>query len=175
VRDFVRYAVLTFVPLFAVRTLDASFAAAGSLIAIQGLAYVVVSPFVGAISSRVSNRVALVFALVLSSVGVALFPVAGSLAALGMLVGCYSVGDAIFSPVIKDTLTRSTTVEHRSGIIGGMQLLKFAAQSASPVAFGIVLAVAGFATVFPLAGVIAAVYALAVLVSLELSPAVAER
>lgn len=161
-RDFVRYAVITFAPLFAVRVLGASFAEAGAVLALRGFASIGVSPLAGSITSRLSHRRALLLSTSLSGVSVALVPLSPSLVGLGALVVLYSVGDAVFSPVIKDAVTTAASDEYRSGVVGGMQLLKYAAQTASPAAFGLVLAAAGFDTLFFAAAFVSGLYVLAV-------------
>jgi hypothetical protein len=77
-------------------------------------------------------------------------------------VAVYSVGDAVFSPVVKDAVTGATEDEYRSGVVGGMQLLKYGAQTASPAFFGLVLAAAGFGELFWIAGAVAGIYIAAV-------------
>ncbi len=161
-RDFVRYAVITFVPLFAVRVLGASFAQAGGVLALRGAASIVVSPTTGSITGRFDHRRALLFSLILSGASVAVLPTVTSLVALGALVLIYSVGDAIFSPVIKDAVTDATEDQYRSGVVGGMQLLKYGAQTASPAFFGLVLAVAGFDQLFWVAAAVSGLYAVTV-------------
>lgn len=167
VRDFVRYALITFVPLFAVRTLDASFAEAGALLSVRGVAYVFVSPFAGAIVATVSRRWALVGAMALGAAGMALIPTAPSVVWVGAAVLLYSVGDSVFSPVIKNAVTDASPEESRAGVVGGMNVLKYGAQTASPAFFGLVLAASGFDAVFAIGAVISGVYALAVVVLLD--------
>ncbi|MFB6097321.1 MAG: MFS transporter [Haloferacaceae archaeon] len=161
-RDFVRYAVITFVPLFAVRVLGASLAEAGAVLAVRGVAAIVVSPTAGELTGRYDHRHALLLALALTAGSVALFPAAPSIPLLGALLLVYSVGDALFSPVIKDAVTDAARDEYRSGVVGGMQLLKYAAQTASPAVFGVVLAVSGFDTLFWGAALVSGLYAAAV-------------
>ena len=161
-RDFVRYAVITFVPLFAVRVLGASFAEAGAILALRGVASVIISPMTGSITTRFDHRWALLLSLVLSGASVAVLPLVPSLFVLGALVATYSVGDAIFSPVIKDAVTHATEDQYRSGVVGGMQLLKYGAQTASPAFFGLVLALSSFDALFWIAAAVSATYALAV-------------
>lgn len=161
-RDLVRYAVITFVPLFAVRVLGASFTEAGAVLALRGAASIIVSPLAGEFTGRFNHRHALLIALGLSGGSVALLPASPSIVLLGGLVLVYSVGDAIFSPVIKDAVTDAASDEYRSGVVGGMQLLKYGAQTASPAVFGLVLAAAGFDVLFWAAAVISAIYAVAV-------------
>jgi hypothetical protein len=98
-----------------------------------------------------------------------------SLVTLGALVTIYSVGDAIFSPVIKDAVSAAARDQYRSGVIGGMQLLKYGAQTASPAFFGLVLAVAGFSSLFRVAAVVSGAYALAVVLLLGASTRISER
>lgn len=167
VRDFVRYAIITFVPLFAVRTLDASFAQAGALLSLRGVAYILVAPLAGLIVSNVSTRWALVGSLVLGAAATALVPTAPGVIGLGVIVLAYSVTDAVFSPVIKDAVTDTATASSRAGMVAGMNVLKYGAQSASPVAFGIVLAAAGFEPMFLIGAVILAGYAVVVAVVLR--------
>lgn len=165
-RDFVRYAVITFVPLFAVRVLGATLAEAGAILALRGVASIVVSPVSGSITGRFDHRWALLLSLALTGVSVAVLPTVPSLITLGALVAAYSVGDAIFSPVIKDAVAGATEDKYRSGVIGGMQLLKYGAQTASPAFFGLVLAVAGFSELFWIAAAVSGSYAVAVVVLL---------
>lgn len=159
VRDFVRYAVITFVPLFAVRTLDASFAEAGALLSLRGVAYILVAPLAGPIVGTVSTRWALVIALGLGAVTTALLPFAPTVVWAGVAVLAYSVTDAVFSPVIKDAVTDAAADSARAGVVGGMNVLKYGAQSASPAFFGAVLAVAGFESLFLVGAAILATYA----------------
>lgn len=166
VRDFVRYGLITFVPLFAVRTMDASFAAAGALLSVRGVGYILVSPLAGELVGAVSRRWALVGSLVVGAASMALLPFAPSLVWVGLLVLTFSVGDSVFSPVIKDAVT-DTTADARAGVVAGMNVAKYAAQTASPAFFGLVLATAGFDPVFYIGAAIAAAYAVVVAVRLR--------
>ena len=159
VRDFVRYAIITFVPIFAVRTLDASFAQAGALLSLRGAASIVVAPLAGRVVAGATRRGALAGSLGFGAAFMAAMPLAPDVVWLGALVLGYSVGDAVFSPVIKDSVTNAAPAGSRAGVISGMNVLKFAAQASSPAFFGLVLALAGFATVFWLGAAIAVAYA----------------
>jgi ACDE family multidrug resistance protein len=166
-RDFPRYAVITFVPLFAVQALGANFAEAGAILSIRGLISLVVSPSVGSFSERFSHKWILFGAISVSAGGILFIAAAPSLIWLAMAVGVYSVGDAAFSPVVKNTLTDATTNEYRSGVVGGMQLVKYSAQTASPAVFGLILAVTGFDVLFACAATVAGAYAIIVLALFE--------
>lgn len=160
VRDFVRYAVLTFIPLFAVRVLDASFAAAGSVLAARGIAYILVSPASGAIVNRFSRKEVLIGSLLLSSGSIISMAFAPSVIWVAIFVGSYTVGDSLFSPVIKDSVAALASDGQRGGIISTMNLLKYAGQASSPTFFGIIVAVSGFPQVFYIAAGIATIYAI---------------
>lgn len=163
-RDFPRYAVMTFVPLLTVQALGGTYSAAGAIISIRGLVSLGVSPTAGMLVNRLSRKGAIVGSMFVSSIGILAIASSPTLNWLAGAVGLYAVGDAVFSPVIKDTLTDSTTNKYRSGVVGGLQLIKYAAQTASPAAFGVVLAVSGFDVLFTCAAVITAMYGGAVLV-----------
>lgn len=158
IRDFVRYAMLTFIPLFAVRSLNASFAAAGSVLAARGIAYILVSPMSGIVVRRFSRKQALIGALFLSGGSIAAMPLASNVLWLAMLLGLYTVGDSMFSPVIKDAVAALASDERRGGIISAMNLLKYGGQTVSPTFFGVVLAFGSFVPVFYIAAGVAATY-----------------
>ncbi|MUW14545.1 MFS transporter [Halorubrum sp. CBA1125] len=86
-RGFVRYALLTFIPLFAVRILDASLVEAGSLLSLRGIGYVFVSPLAGLVVARTSRKLALGSSLLISAVTLTLIPFSDGLVVLG---GSYS-------------------------------------------------------------------------------------
>ena len=167
VRDFVRYGLITFVPLFAVRVLGASFAQAGAVLSARGIAYIVVSPLSGAVVARLSRKQVLIGALVLSGSTVLVMPFAPGILWLGVLLGIYTVGDSLFSPVIKDSVTAIATDERRGGIVSAMNTLKYAGQTAAPAFFGIVLALLGFDFIFYIAAVVAVTYSVLLLLVID--------
>lgn len=162
VRDFVRYGLITFVPLFAVRTMGASFAQAGLLLSVRGVAYILVSPLAGVIVGRLSRRGAIVGSLLLGATCLVLVPRAPGLLWVGLLVLGFSVGDSVFSPVIKDAVTDAASGDARAGVVAGMNVAKYAAQASSPAFFGLVLAAGGFDLVFEVGAAIAVGYAVVV-------------
>lgn len=163
-RDVVRFVLITFVPLYAATTMDASLAQGGALLSIRGAAYAVVSPLSGAAVARISPGRTLVTATVVSGIGIGLTVLAPTLWLLGVCVAIYSVGDAAFSPVLKDLVTDESDDDHRAGMVGGLTLLKNLGKTVSPAVFGIVLGVAGFGVVFVGGALIAVTYAAALVV-----------
>lgn len=157
------YGILTFVPLFAVRSLGATAFAAGLALSMRGLARIVLAPFAGLALTVTSRRIALFGALVVSAVGAVAIAAAPSVLWLWLLVGVYGVGDALFTPIHRDAVTDLASAERRAGVVNGMVVFRQLGATAAPVAFGVVLATAGFQTVFVLAGIVFAVYAAVVL------------
>lgn len=157
-RGFVRYALVTFVPLFAVRVLGASLFEAGVLLSLQGVAYVFVSPLAGRVVSQITRKWALGGSFLLCAGSLVSIPLAPSVMSLGGLVITYTIGDAIFDPVMKDAVTSLSRPEYRAGVVNGLYVFKRVAQTLSPAAFGGVLVLAGFSELFVLAGLIAAAY-----------------
>ena len=166
-RDFARYGLLTFAPLFAVSVLDASFAQAGAIISVRGFAYIVVSPIVGIVVARFSRKITLLGALVISIGSLMAVPLSQSIIWLGLLIGIYTIGDALFSPVLKDTITDTAADGNRGGVVGILNIAKNSGKAAAPAVFGVVLSVLGYDAVFWGATVVLVVYGAAVLHALD--------
>ena len=156
---FVRYGVITFVPLFAARELDASSFEAGLLLSLIGLARVLVSPLAGPAVERTSRRAVLVAAILVVFAGTTLMALSPSFPALVVTTGIYAVGSVLFVPTLNDAVASMPSPEHRAGVVSGMNVFKNAAMAVSPAFFGAVLAVGGFPAVFFGAGIVAAGYA----------------
>lgn len=163
-QGFAWYAILTFVPLFAVRSLGASAFAAGLALSMRGVARIVLSPFAGLVLAVRSRKWALVGSLVISAVGTAAMAASPSVLWLWLLVGIYGIGDALFTPIHRDALTDLASADRRAGVVNGMVVLRQLGATAAPVAFGLVLAAAGFEALFIAAGGVFAVYAALVVV-----------
>lgn len=161
-RDFSKYALITFVPIFAVRELNASYIEAGTVLSARGIVYIFAAPSTGAFVARLSKKVTMVIALALSVVSLALVPKAGNTTVLAILVVSYSVGDALFAPVLKDTLTTAVATEHRGGIVSALTVGKNLAKTISPIVFGGILALWGFSPLFLLAALALLAYAVTV-------------
>lgn len=148
IRDFARYALLTFVPLFGVRMLGANFAEAGAIVSVRGVAYLVVSPVAGLVVERLSRKTTLLGALTISAASIAAIPFSPTILWLGLAIGVYSVGDALLSPVLKDLVADTATDAQRGGIVGILNIMKNGGKAAAPVVFGTLLALRGFDIVF---------------------------
>jgi len=160
VRGFVRLAVLTFVPLFAVRALDASLVEAGFVLSARGIARLVLPPFAGVVTGRFSRTGGLVGALAVGAASCALVPFAPSVPWAGVAVFGFTVGDAFVSPLLKDAVATRAGDDHRAGVINSMYVFQNGGEAVSPALFGVVLAVGGFVPVFLLGGGVMAGYLL---------------
>lgn len=158
-RDFVRLAVMTFVPLFAVQGLGATTAQAGAIIGLRGFVRLFVSPVAGSVVARTSRTGALLAALGLTAAGAVSIGLSSSALVLAAAVAVYGVGDGLFAPVLKNAVTDVADPEYRAGVVNGMQLLKSGAQSLSPVVFGVVLATLGYRPLFLAAALVSVAYA----------------
>jgi MFS family permease len=163
VRGFVRLAVLTFVPLFAVRSLDASLVEAGLVLSARGVARLVLPPFAGVVTGRFSRLGGLAGALAVGGASCALVPFAPGVVWAGVLVFGFTVGDALVSPLLKDAVASRASGDHRAGVINSMYVFQNGGEAVSPALFGVVLAAGGFVPVFLLGAAVMAVYLLAVL------------
>ena len=163
VRGFVRLAVLTFVPLFAVRSLDASLVEAGLVLSARGVARLVLPPFAGVVTGRFSRPSGLAGALAVGGASCALVPFAPGVLWAGVLVFGFTVGDALVSPLLKDAVASRAGDDHRAGVINSMYVFQNGGEAVSPALFGVVLAVGGFVPVFLLGAAVMAVYLLVVL------------
>ncbi len=159
VRDFIRYGLLTFVPLFAVRELGASVAVAGMVLSVRGVVYIGIGPVSGRIVAWFSRKRVLIGSLLISATSIVLMPFSPSFVWLGALLGVYTIGDSLFSPVIKDAVTVIASDERRGGIVSGMNMFKYGGQASSPVVFGAILGLSEFSRIFFISALIAIVYA----------------
>lgn len=163
------YAILTFVPLFAVRTLDATAFAAGLAISMRGVARIGIAPFSGLLLTVLPRRLALAGAIAVAGLGTAAIALSPSVPLLWLFVLLFGVGDSLYTPIHRDALTDLATPERRAGVVNGMVVFRQAGATLSPVVFGLVLAVAGFDAVFLLAAGVYAVFAASVLALLPRS------
>lgn len=158
---FAKQAVKTFVPVFVTASLGASVTTAGLVLGFYGVMRAVTAPFAGTVLARFGRRATLLAAVVSSAAGTALIPFTGGVPALVVAVGLYTVGEAIFNPVLNDATAAFAAAEHRGGLMSGMGMFKTVGITASPAILGAVIAVSGYRTGFLLAAGVVAVYAVA--------------
>lgn len=162
VRFFSLFAFLTFIPIFAVRSLGATSFEVGIIIGLTGVR-IAVSPTAGRWVARFSRRLTLVGALGMLAASFALLPFATNVLTLGALAVVHSMGDAILSPVVNDAATAAVRAENRNGVVSAMRVLKEAGKTVAPIVLGVLLAIGGFEIVFVATAGLLVGYAIAVL------------
>lgn len=167
VRGFARLTILTFVPLFAVRVLDASLVEAGFVLSARGLSRLVLPPLSGVVTQRLSRKVGLLGAFTISAISCAFIPFAPSIVWVGVFVFGYTVGDSFVSPLLKDAVANHATDEHRGGVINSLYVLQNSGDTVAPAVFGVVLVLAGFDAVFLLTAAVIGSYVLAAVLFLD--------
>lgn len=164
VRGFIRLALLTFIPLYAVRVFDASLVEAGIVLSARGAARLIFPPLSGIVTERFSRRIGVIGALAFIGGSALAMPFAPSIIWLGVSLFGYSIGDSFFSPLLKDAVANHATAERRAGVINSFFIFQNSGEMVAPAFFGAVLAVIGFSGVFFSAAIVVAVYAAAVIV-----------
>ncbi len=166
IRFFLLFAVLTFMPLFAARELNATPVIIGVLLATKAIR-IVVSPVTGLLVSWISRRWAISGSLGIMAITTFAMPFSPSVIWLGVFMLINTIGDAFFSPLIDDTVTGFVRDENRSGTVSILRVFKEAGKTISPVGLGIVLAFANFQAVFVVTAVLTASYIIPILLYID--------
>lgn len=166
IRFFALFGFLTFVPIFAVRTLGASPFEAGIVVALRAIR-IPLSPIAGYWVDRFSRKTTLLGSLALLCTSFALFPFAPDVRWLGGLTLVMGVGDAAIDPVVNDAVSTKVSPDNRNGMIGALRVLKEAGKTASPLLLGGVLVVGGYTPLFLVVAGVLALYALGIVFALE--------
>lgn len=145
---FIKTALMTFIPLFVVRDFGVSPFVAGLLLSLRGAIRVVFSPFSGAVSARFDRNRSLYVSFGLLAIGTVLVSVAPDIWGIVVAIIVFSFGDAIGVPLLNNTITSIVSAEQRAGVVSFMNTSKILANAAAPAAFGVVLSLANYETMF---------------------------
>ena len=156
---FVRYALISFVPLYLASAFDAGETVAGVAVAIVGLGRFAVAPTAGRIVDRFDRRTTLIGGLGVFAGGTALLAAAPNSLTLLLVIGLLSVGEGAYNPVANDFITAAAPTGVRGRVVSVLESGKTVAIAAAPVVFGAVLAASSFRALFLLGGGLAAVAA----------------
>ncbi len=159
---FVRYALFTFIPLYAVTVLGTSELIGGVAVAVLGLGRFVAAPYAGRLATRVSRPTILVSSLLCFGVGTWALLLTTDTWAVIAILGLTSMGDGLFDPVANDIVTMSAPADVRGRIVSVLEVGKTGAISVSPVAFGFLLSVSSYAMLFLTGGALMAITAVIV-------------
>lgn len=162
-QGFSYYAILTFIPLFAVESLQASVFIAGTVLSARGVARIVLSPVSGSLLAYTSRKTALVSTLLVSALATGLMGLAPSVPVLALIVGVFGLGDALFTPIHRFSVTDLASDERRAGMVSGMVVLRQLGATISPAVFGVSLVFIGYTGIFVVAAAVYALYGAVVL------------
>ncbi|MFB6310634.1 MAG: hypothetical protein ABEH64_05555, partial [Salinirussus sp.] len=73
----------------------------------------------------------------------------------------HTIGDALFDPVNKGTVTTTAQRQYRAGVVNALYVCKRVGQAAAPVAFGLLLTATGYSIMFATAAAVIGGYLVA--------------
>lgn len=156
---FLKQGTKAYVPVFVVQVLGSTTSTAGFVLGIYGATRVVVAPFSGSLTKRTGRKLGLVGALVALGGATAAIPFTGSVEVLTVVVSAFAVGEAVFNPVLSSSVADLASDENRGGIMGGLSMLKSAANATSPAIVGLAVVTSGFEAAFLLPAAVCFAYA----------------
>lgn len=156
---FVRYALFTFMPLYAVNVLETSEFLGGVAVAVLGLGRFVAAPYAGRLATRVSRPTILVSSLLCFGAGTWALLLTTDPWAVIVILGLTSIGDGLFDPVANDIVTMSAPAAVRGRIVSVLEVGKTGAIALSPVAFGFLLSASSYTILFLTGGTLMAITA----------------
>lgn len=156
---FLKQGTKAYVPVFMVQVLGSTTSTAGLVLGVYGATRVLVAPLSGPISERTGRKYGMIGALILLGTATVAIPYASSVAALGVIVSAFAVGEAVFNPVLSSSVADLASDENRGGIMGGLSMLKSVANAASPAVVGLLVVLSGFQGAFLVPALVAFAYA----------------
>lgn len=149
---FVRYALISFVPLYLASAFEAGETVAGVAVALVGLGRFAVAPAAGRLVDRFGRRATLAAGLGVFAGGTALLAVVPNPPTLLVAIGLLSVGEGAYNPVANDFVTAAAPAGVRGRVVSLLESGKTVSIAAAPVVFGAVLAAGSFGALFLLGG-----------------------
>lgn len=163
IQGFSYLAIITFVPLFSVDKLATSVFLAGAVLSVRGVTRILISPTTGYLLTRYPRTHVLASSLVITAIGTGLVGFSPTFLALTGFLLLFGIGDAIFTPVHRATVTEMADDDSRAGVVSVMLIYRYVGVTISPVFFGIVLSLLGFTWLFLIAGAFYFAYGVVVL------------
>lgn len=155
---FVKRGMKTFVPVFIVATLGADASMAGLILGVYGSVRILVAPLSGSLTAMFGRDWVLLGSLGILVSGTAFIPFSANVLWLGLTVAVFAGGEAIFNPVLNNTVADFADDDSRGGLMSGLQSFKSIANTVSPVVLGFVLAISGFTGLFFTAAAVGSIY-----------------
>lgn len=158
----VRYALVTYVPLYVVSQLGAREAVGGVAVAALGLGRLVGGPAAGAVVERLGRPATLFGTQAVFVAGTGMLALVPGPDLLLVAVALLSLGEGVFNPVANDVVTAAAPTAVRARVVSVLEVGKTGAIAAAPVAFGAVLAVGSYDVAFVASAALVGVVALLV-------------
>lgn len=139
--------ITTYLPLYGVE-IGLTATCIGLLLSANGLAQMLIRPFLGRVCARLDRDTALRFCLLLGGIGTACLGTVKSFYSLmlvAILVG-FTLGLA--NPLTLITVSDVSTPENRNRVLALRLMSNYAGQTISPITFGALANIAGLASVF---------------------------
>jgi len=150
----VRFALLTYVPLYLVRTLGATEATGGLAVSVLGLGRFVIAPTAGRVVEGVGARRAIVAGLVGFAAGTVVLALVDGVWVVVVVVALLSAGEGIVNPVVNDVVTGETAAGVRARVVSALEAGKTAAVAVSPAFFGAILTATTYRVFFLVGGIV---------------------
>lgn len=120
---------------------------------------IIVPPLAGTVTSVVRRETAMVGTRGIIARSMVLLTVAPNIVVVAVLVGPYTIGDALFSRLLKDGLTTHAASSDRAGIVAGIYFFQTVAAALAPVLLGVALVSGEFWHLFLVMALVPIIYA----------------
>jgi MFS family permease len=163
-RFFLEVAFFTYLPIFALQSLDISVQKGGLLFTVFALGAMVTSSQIGTLAGRHDKTRMVLVAFLLQGLCLLAASVATSLWWFLGIMLLFGVANGVISPTQKSLLTQSAPRELRGGVVAGDRITQNLAKTVAPPIAGLILTASSIPTMFRVLGVIALAWVALVLV-----------
>lgn len=163
-RFFLDRAFFTYLPIFAISSLNLSVVQGGLLFTVYGLGALVTSSQLGDLALRYEKVKLVILAFFVQGLCLLATPLTPGMVWLGAVMFIFGLANGIISPMHKSLLTQSATKELRGGVVSADHVLQNISQAVSPAIAGLILAISNVETVFRTLSAIAFIWVVIVLV-----------
>lgn len=170
-RMVMKYGLYAFLALAVVEQYGGSLGYAGFLVGLYSGVGAVVASQSARFTGITTHSYALVGGFLIAAVAFILFPLAGGLVGVTLLVAIHGVGEGIINPVHKSVMSQSVAADVRAGLVTTNAIVQNTAKTVTPVVLGAVLVVVSrqaYDQLFLLMGVVTLGVSLVALAALAL-------
>ncbi|WP_239451039.1 MFS transporter [Methanosarcina horonobensis] len=149
---FILYSVLTYVPFMLKNVLGYTAKEAGLILAIQGIAIMLMVPRVKTLAGKHSTILIIATGFALDGLAIFSISFAHSIVAVLLLILLFGAGFGLAQTTIDAQIVKIAPSESKGGVLSIHNTMKYIGQSLSPLVFGIVLSYFDLDTVFIISG-----------------------